>query len=220
MPIAGHFWLVLNPRSGGGEHVKQSQRKTLVVVAHPVADSFVGSLAKTVETARRDRGDEVRVLDLYASSFDPAMSLADWQAKADPTYAPVQHGEQVELLEWATSLVLVYPTWFGGFPAMLKGWIDRVWAAGVAYDLPPGGSRIQPRLRNIRELVVITSHGSAKHMNMLQGEPGKRLVKRGLRVMCHTLCRVRWVAFYGNDTCTDNDRRVFVQKVRVSMGSR
>jgi NAD(P)H dehydrogenase (quinone) len=197
--------------------VTRASRRTLIVVTHPVADSFTGSLAKTVERSRRDRGDEVRVLDLYASSFDPTLSLADWQAKADPNYAAAKHGEQAEMLQWATSLVLVYPTWFGGFPAMLKGWIDRVWAAGVAYDLPVDGSRIRRRLRNIRELVVVTSHGSKKHMNMLQGESGKLLVKRGLRMMCHPRCRVRWLAFYGNDTCTDNDRRLFVQKVRTRL---
>jgi NAD(P)H dehydrogenase (quinone) len=187
----------------------------LIVIAHPVADSFIGSLAKTVERSRLDRGDEVRVLDLYALSFDPTMSLADWQAKADPRYASSKHRDHIEVLQWATSLVLIYPTWFGGFPAILKGWIDRVWAVGVAYDLPADGARIRGRLRNIRELAVVTSHGSLKPMNMLQGEPGKRLVKRGLRVMCHPLCRVRWVAFYGNDVCTENDRRMFVHKVRA-----
>jgi NAD(P)H dehydrogenase (quinone) len=197
--------------------VTRVKQRTLIVVTHPVADSFIGSLAKTVERSRRDRGDEVRVLDLYASSFDPTLSLADWQAKADPHYAATKHREQAEMLQWATSLVLVYPTWFGGFPAMLKGWIDRVWAAGVAYDLPADGSRIRGRLRNVRELVVVTSHGSTKHMNMLQGESGKRLVKRGLRLMCHPLCRVRWLAFYGNDVGTDNDRRLFVQKVRTRL---
>lgn len=190
------------------------------MVVHPLADSFVGSLAETVERARLDRGDEVRVLDLYAESFEPTMPLLDWQAKEDPSFAASKHGEHVEMLRWATSLVLVYPTWFGGFPAMLKGWIDRVWAVGVAYDLPSDGTRIRPRLRTIRELVVVTSHGSTKPQNMLQGEPGKRLAKRGLRVMCHPLCRVRWIAFYGNDTCTDDDRRLFAQKVRLSMGSR
>jgi NAD(P)H dehydrogenase (quinone) len=195
-------------------------QRTLIVIAHPVKDSFVGSLARTVEQSRRDRGDDVHVIDLHEESFDPRLSLADWHAKADPNYAAAQHFEHVKMLQWATQLVLVYPTWFGGLPALLKGWVDRVWAAGVAYELPSDGSRIKPRLRNIRELTVVTSHGSVKHMNMLQGEPGKRLVKRGLRVMCHPLCRVRWVAFYGNDKCTEEDRRQFVQKVRVTMGSR
>jgi NAD(P)H dehydrogenase (quinone) len=65
-------------------------------------------------------------------------------------------------------------------------------------------------------MVVVTTHGSAKHMNMVQGESGKRLVKRGLRVMCHPLCRVRWIAFYGNDDGDAQARAAFLEKVRVA----
>jgi NAD(P)H dehydrogenase (quinone) len=192
-------------------------KRTLVVLCHPVSESFVSALATTVVEGRRARGDEVRVIDLHGENFDPLLSLADWQAKEDPSYAQTAHREHVELLQWATSLVLVYPTWFGGFPAMLKGWLDRVWAIGVAYELPPDRSRIRGKLRNVRELVVVTTHGSAKHMNMVQGESGKRLVKRGLRAMCHPLCRVRWIAFYGNDKCEAQARTAFVEKVRVAL---
>ena len=59
-------------------------------------------------------------------------------------------------LRWAQALVLVYPTWWSGQPAMLKGWIDRVWVAGVAWDLPPGANVVRPLLRNVRRIVVIT----------------------------------------------------------------
>src|SRR5690606_21899281 len=92
-----------------------------------------------------------------------------------------------------------HPTWFGSAPAMLKGWFDRVLTNGVAFERRPGEGRIRSRLRNIRRIVVVTSHGSGRVMNAVQGEPGKRLVHRGLRSMCHPLCRTKWLALYGVD---------------------
>lgn len=183
------------------------------MVAHPVRESLVQAAAEEAIQARRKSGSEIKVIDLYVENFDPRMPLEAWRAKADADFVERAHRDHVAALRWATSLVLVYPTWFGGQPAMLKGWLDQVWAIGVAYELPPNRSRIRARLRNIREIVVITSHGSKKHMNMLQGEPGKRLVFRGLRVLCHPLCRVRWVAFYGNDSAGTHDRTSFLARV-------
>lgn len=190
------------------------------MVCHPVDSSFVSALAKATIEARRQRGDDVRVINLYGESFDPMLSEQDWLHKEDRTYAFTAHGEHVDLLRWASSLVLVYPTWFGGLPAMLKGWFDRVWAVGVAYEIPANRKRIRRGLTNIREIVVVTTHGSSKRMNMVQGEPGKLLVSRGLRMMCHRLCRVRWVAFYGNDTASPQQRVDFRRRVTVELAAR
>jgi putative NADPH-quinone reductase len=110
-------------------------------------------------------------------------------------------------------LVLVYPTWWGGPPAILKGWLDRVWIEGVAYALPAGTDRVQPRLRNLRRLVVVTTHGSPKRINVIEGEPGKHLVGRQLRALCHPLARTRWIAMYGMDTADDAGRREFLTRV-------
>ncbi len=187
--------------------------RTLVVVAHPVDASFISSLAKAAIESRCKRSGEVRVIELYAESFDPLLSQQDWLNKENRTYTAAVHRDHVEMLRWATSLVLVYPTWFGGFPAMLKGWLDRVWAVGVAYEIPENRKRIRRGLTNIREIVVVTTHGSSKRMNMAQGEPGRQLVRRGLRVLCHPLCRVRWVAFYGNDTASPQQRADFRRRV-------
>jgi putative NADPH-quinone reductase len=89
---------------------------------------------------------------------------------------------------------------------MLKGWIDRVWASGVAWELADGANRLRPTLRNVRRLVAVTSHGSSKSVNSLQGEGGKRTLFRSLRAMCHPLTRTHWLAFYGIDS-DDADRR-------------
>ena len=96
---------------------------------------------------------------------------------------------------------------------MLKGWIDRVWVRGVAWELPDGATRLRPLLRNVRRIVAVTTHGSSKWMNALEGEAGKRVVTRSLRVLCHPACRTSWIALYGVDHASPEQRTRFLERV-------
>ena len=157
-------------------------------------------------------GDEVRSTDLYAEGFDPVFSSAEHERHLEVGGHP-DVDRYVADLAWCERLVLVYPTWWSGQPAMLKGWIDRVWVRGPVWELPVDGNRLQGRLRNVRRLVVVTTHGSPKWINVLQGEPGKRVVARTLRVVCHPLARTRWIAFDGVDRSTPAQREAFLARL-------
>jgi putative NADPH-quinone reductase len=102
---------------------------------------------------------------------------------------------------------------------MLKGWFDRVWVCGVAWELPAGANRLTPLLRNVRRLVAVTTHGSPKYVNVLEGEGGKRTLTRSLRAMCHPLCRTTWLALYDIDRCSDAKRSDFLTTVETKMRS-
>jgi NAD(P)H dehydrogenase (quinone) len=198
----------------------------LVVFAHPQRESLMGSALDEIVKGLEAGGHEVKVIDLYADDFNPAMSLAMWRRYLEPASTKPEIAAYVASLQWATDLVLVYPTWFGAQPAILKGWFDQVWAPGVAFDPPPPQSsrpskfslrtlsQLRPRLQNIRSLTVVAAHGSAKVMNIVQGEPGKRVALRGWRSLCHWRCQTRWIAFYGNDQATSADRTAFIDRVR------
>lgn len=183
--------------------------KTLLVYCHPDEASFVAALRDRVVTTLEGRGDEVRVTDLYAEDFDPVFSAEEHAAHLDEGAHP-DASAHVEDLLWCERVVLVYPTWWSGQPAMLKGWIDRAFVRGAAWDLPPGAKRVHGRLRNVRRLVVVTTHGSPKWVNALQGEPGKRVVTRTLRAVCHPMARTSWIAMYGLDRSTPEQRRAFL----------
>lgn len=187
--------------------------KSLVVYCHPDPQSFVAAARDVVVETLTAEGDEVRVTDLYADGFDPLFSAAEHEAHLQVGgHADVDR--YVDDLAWCEQLVLVYPTWWSGQPAMLKGWIDRVWVRGPVWELPEQGNRLEGRLRNVRRLVVVTTHGSSKRINVLQGEAGKRVVSRTLRAVCHPLARTRWIACYGMDRSTEADRAAFLRKVR------
>jgi NAD(P)H dehydrogenase (quinone) len=186
--------------------------RVLVVYCHPSDDSFVAAVRDRVTAGMTAAGAEVRLTDLYADGFDPLFSAAERAnhlvAGTDPSIA--SYGDD---LRWCDTLVLVYPTWWSGQPAMLKGWIDRVWVNDVAWTLPDGANRLRPALRNVRRLVAVTTHGSSKWINLIEGESGKRTLTRSLRTMCHPLARTTWLAMYGVDNASETERRAFLDRV-------
>lgn len=187
--------------------------RTLVVVNHPSPDGFARAALARVLAGLDRRGDDVRVIDLDAEDFDPRLTVEERRGHLDGPETKPQIADHAEALRWAERLVLVYPTWFGGFPARLKGWFDRVWVNGVAYDLPDGSTRVKAGLRNIRHLEVVTTHGSSRLLNVLQGNPGKLTVYRMLRLLCHPLCRRRFTAIYELDQADEGARAAWLDLV-------
>lgn len=195
--------------------------RVLVVHAHPSPESFVSHLRDAALGELAAAGHEVRHRDLWAEGFDPVFT-ADERLTHTGELAP-KLGRHPELashvadLQWCEALVLVYPTWWSGQPAVLKGWFDRILMNGVAWRLPEGANRIQPLLGNVGHLVVVTTHGSPKWVNALQGEPGKRTAMRSVRLMFTLRCRASWVAMYGLDRASVRRRAAFERRVRRRM---
>ena len=197
------------PRRGGDA---TGHRRVLVVSCHPLPDSLIGAARERTLAGLERTSAEVRHRDLYVEGFVPELSADEQRHHIEPGVSDDVR-DHADDLRWCDTLVLVYPTWWSGQPAMLKGWFDRVWASGVAFDLPPGASTIRPRLQNIRHLVAVTSHGSSRFLNGIQGPTGRRTFFRWLRVLCHPLARCHWIAFYGVDTRPDTDRAEFLDRV-------
>jgi NAD(P)H dehydrogenase (quinone) len=180
--------------------VNARRAPVLVVYCHPDPASFIAEVRGRVVSTLTRAGHPVDVVDLYSDVFDPVFNVDDLRTHDDhlpPTGVIAEHAER---LRRARVIVFVYPTWYGGPPAMLKGWIDRVFSPAVP-------------VHNIHRLVVVTSHGSSKAVNALAGEPGKRMIFRTLRVLCHPLARSRWIAMYGIDRASADDRAAFLARV-------
>ncbi len=186
--------------------------RVLVVSCHPCEEGFIPTARARVLAALDDADVEVRHTDLYAEGFDPEFSADEHRHHAEPGVGPELQRHADDLL-WCDTLVFVYPTWWSGQPAMLKGWMDRVWVAGVAWVLPEGADRLTPTLHNVRRIVAVTTHGSSKLVNSAQGEGGKRTLFRSLRTMCHPLTRCHWWAFYGVDIKPEETRAAWLDDV-------
>ena len=185
----------------------------LVVYSHPVGESFNAAVRDAIVNELANTNHDLRVRDLYAEGFNPFLSAQERALhRTSPSTRP-ELARDVTDLRWCNAIVFIYPTWWSGQPAMLKGWFDRTWMNEVASVLPEGANRIRPLLTNITRLVAVTTHGSPKWMNMLEGESGKRTISRSLRLMCNRWCRARWIAFYGMDRASQKRRTSHLQTV-------
>lgn len=183
----------------------------LVVYAHPYDASFNAHLRDRV-LASLNPAHEVRVLDLYGQDFNPRLSQTDLAAMLDGSATPSDIVASLEALQWANTIVFVYPTWWSGPPAMLKGWLDRVMWPGIVYDVESSG-RVRGKLHNVTSVIVISTHGSSKLVNVLEGETGRLLFRRVINALFAKRCRTKWVAFYTIDRASAEKRAAFVKRV-------
>lgn len=189
--------------------------RLLVIFSHPGPDSFGAALRDRALQTLCAGGHKVRLRDLYAEAFDPVLSRVEWERYlTDPgaNIAAVQ--DHIDDLRWCEGLVVIYPTWYYGTPAMLKGWLDRVWLPGVTFDIPKSAKhRPTGQLTNIRTFVGITTSGSPWWWIRLIRDPGRSLWTRGLRPIFHPRCRYHWRQLYGMNHRTDADRARFLDRI-------
>lgn len=190
--------------------------RTLVVFAHPSSESYGAALFDTACQALREAGHDLRVIDLYRAGFDPVLSTGDWQLyKNDPERLVPGLAEHVEAMTWAESLVMIYPTWMYGPPSILKGWMERVWLPGIAFEMAKGRSkRATGKLHNIMRFTVVTTSGSPWWWLRLIRDPGRSMMLRGFRVLFNLRCKVLWLQLHDMNHSSDQDRRAFLDRVR------
>ena len=188
--------------------------RVLVIYAHPLSDSFAAALHCAIVTALRQGGHEVDDCDLYAEHFDPVLTAAERCAynTADPDLSAV--AGHVARLKAAEALVLCFPTWWYGMPAILKGYFDRVWVPGVAFRLPEGGGAILPALTNIRKFWVVTTYGSPWWlMTLVLRHPVRAVLLSGLVRLCGRGVETRFFALANIDAATPARCTRFLAKI-------
>ena len=168
--------------------------RCLLVTAHPLPRSLTARLADRLEADARAAGWQVTRRDLYAG-FDPLLTSEERSGYyATPASTLVE--EKRELTE-AEVLILVFPTWWFGFPAVLKGWFDRVWTPGVAFDHSPGFGPMLPRLHGLQEVLAVTTMGAPAWIDWLVlRQPVKRILRLAILKPCAPKARLTWRALH------------------------
>jgi NAD(P)H dehydrogenase (quinone) len=190
----------------------------LVVFCHPDPESYNAALCQAAVAALQAQPGrhELRVIDLYAQGFNPVLDLDEKRSylpDTDQNIAKLQ--SHVDALKWAQGFAVIYPTWFYGPPAMLKGWLDRVLLPGVAFEIPKyKGARAQGGLRNIEHFVGVTTSGSPWWWLRWIGDPGRSLFMRGLKVLYRPGRKMQWLQLHNMNNATAQDRDSFLAKVR------
>jgi putative NADPH-quinone reductase len=189
--------------------------RVLVLHSHPVESSYGKALYRQTLESLKAAGHEVDGCDLYAEEFDPVLSRHDRLVYHDYPENTELVKDHVQRLQWAEGLVVVTPVWNFGFPAILKGYFDRVWLPGVSFELVDG--KVESRLRHIRKLGAVMTYGATPFRAFVAGDPPKKIVKRVLRAQINPLRPVTFLAHYDMNNCTEESRARFLGKVKTAM---
>jgi len=131
--------------------------KNLIVYAHPNSGSLNHFFKQTVLESLQESGEEIAVRDLNEINFNPVLSLDDMNGQRMGTVADDVQTEQ-DFITWADRIIFIYPIWWTGMPAIMKGYIDRVFSYGFAYRYDQG---VQKGLLTGKKTIIINSHGKS-----------------------------------------------------------
>jgi putative NADPH-quinone reductase len=187
--------------------------KIVVVLGHPSADSYCAAIfERIIRALELQPSHSVTAIRLADEKFATAMSTAERMAYE--TAMPLISDEtkrHAEVLLQAEALIFVYPTWWSGLPAQLKGWLERVFVLGVAFRFNKN-SKIRPNLQNIRHIIGVSTYGSPWRYVKLINDNGRRTLTRAIRMSTGFRTRSMWCGIYALDTCTQQQREEFVNE--------
>ncbi len=188
--------------------------KALLVLAHPGGTSLSRTFADSVHNALTSRGIDVDRLDLYEENFTPSLT----QAERANYYAAIPELTLIsgygQRLSEADILILVFPTWWYGLPAILKGWIDRTFAPTIAFDHASDFGPIRPKLTNLKSILIITTLGSPWWVDwFVLRRPVRRILKTAIFGLCAPRAKFQMLSFYSAEKPTPARIKSFTSKV-------
>jgi len=196
--------------------------RVLVVHAHPVETSFSRALFDAACAALRGKGDEVDALNLYDEGFEAVMSR---QERLDyhevPGNLTPEIRPYVDRLRACDKIVFIHPVWNYGYPAILKGFFDRIFLPGVSFvmeggDAPDKG-KLVTGMKNIRKVAYITTYGGDRFRTWIMGDPPRRLAMRWAWATFATPIPPRYLALYDMNNATPERLDGFIEKVKREM---
>lgn len=187
--------------------------KCLVVVAHPLPDSLCRSLARFAIERLEAAGHEVTVEDLYGSGFGAALTEAERRSYYAAAFDASAVADEMARLTEAEALVLVFPTWWYGFPAILKGWFDRVWSPGIAFDHASNFGPIKPRLKLARVLAITTLGSPWWIDTLVLWQPVRRILRIAILGACARGVRFNMLSLHSAEKPTQKRVTRFDQRI-------
>jgi putative NADPH-quinone reductase len=189
----------------------------LVLFAHPDPESFDAALHRRTVEVLRGNGHDVDDCDLYAEGFEPVLTLEERRKYNDEGAPHPEVAAHIRRLREAQGLVFVYPTWFYGMPAILKGYLDRVWLPGIAFRIIGGKPRSQ--LHHIVRFAAVTTYGAPRSINeTIVGDPNRRALMRGIGQLVHPRAKKLFLAQYAMDSIGEGERARFLALAAQRIG--
>jgi NAD(P)H dehydrogenase (quinone) len=189
--------------------------KVLYLYCHPLPESFHAAIRAEALAGLAEGGHEVDLCDLYAERFDPVMSEEERRRYHDISRNQTGIEAYVRRLRAAEALVVQFPTWCFGPPAMLKGFLDKVLAPGISFDMSDP-QNVKPLLE-LKLVAGIVTYGRDRFRAFAMGDPPRKLVMRYLPRSAVVRARARYHALYHMNVATEARRKGFMAEVRKAM---
>jgi NAD(P)H dehydrogenase (quinone) len=183
---------------------------------HPQATSFHAAIRTRALSGLAAARHDVDLLDLYADKFDPVMWEEERRDYHDTSRNQARLADYIARLRAADALVVQFPVWSFGMPAMLKGYFDRIMMPGVAFDLSDP-ARSRPLLGNLWRIAGIATYGRPRIRAIAVGDPPRKIVKRYLPWFANWRARVDYYALYHMNVASDAERAAFIDRVERAM---
>lgn len=183
----------------------------MVLYAHPCPESFNAAVHKVVVESLQESGWEVDDCDLNKEGFQPVLSEIERRGYHDEpeNIAPVK--PYVDRIKAADALVMVFPVWNFGYPAILKGFLDRVFLPGISFQLVDG--KVRPGLTNIKKLYAFTTYGGTRWRAIQNADPPRKTVTRAVWYACG-MPKKKYIGLYDMNRNTEAKLTAHLERVR------
>lgn len=187
--------------------------RVMIVYAHPVDTSFNAAILAVVRDTLARRGHEVDVCDLYAENFPAIMSREDRLLYHDIPANRALAAPWIERLEAARGLVMIFPTWVFGPPAILKGFCEKMFLPGVAFELVDG--KVRGALSHLQRVGGVSTYGGTRWRALLAGDPPRKLFSRSIRAYVGPKVTITYAGCYDMNRNGPAELTAFLARVRA-----
>lgn len=182
--------------------------RVLIVYAHPNPQSFNHAILESFTKGLTEAGHSTDVVDLYSIDFDPCVRLADL-AQFTGGEMPGDVLEQQQRITEADGIAMIHPIWGWSFPAIMKGWMDRVFSYGFAYEAGERGVR---GLLKDRKTLVISTAGGPEEFYESAGYMDAFITTCNGIFNVSGIHSVEYPCFYGVQAAGDEGRKKYLEQ--------
>ncbi len=185
--------------------------RVLIVYAHPYEKSFNHAVLESLENGLKKAKHDIDVLDLNAEKFDPVLNKESLAQYSEGTSTDPKVTEYQNRIKNADYLIFVFPVWWTSMPAVLKGFIDKVFLPGFAFS--KSKMMIKPELKHLKGAAIFTTMSAPKLVyRLILRKPVKHVLIRGT-LKISGVKKVKWFKFGLIDNSTDKKRKDWLTKV-------
>ncbi|NRS50610.1 NAD(P)H-dependent oxidoreductase [Brevibacillus sp. HB2.2] len=181
----------------------------LVIIGHPDPESYCSALAHAYMQGAAGKAAQIRTIDLSQIAFDPNLKYGYRKR----TELEDDLKEAQDLIRWADHLVIVYPTWWGTMPAILKGFFDRVLLSGFAYKYREGSSLWDKLLTGKTAHVIVTMDTPSWYNRLIYWQAGHLVMKRNILKFCG-IKPVKVTEISGVNASAEEKRKKWLEKMK------